>query len=176
MRIGVEPLVRVRDAHEREQLDSACVGGSVIQTQVSLHRLRQLAPYRQHRVQRGHRLLEDHPDAVASDIAHRLLILREQILVHKADAPAHDTARRAGNEAHDGERGDALAAAALTHQRERLSFLDVERDAVDGFHHAPWSEEVRTKIVYFQQRAHRETQPITHRLGGNGADAPDPNV
>ena len=29
-------------------------------------------------------------------------------------------------------------------------FLDVERDAVDGFHHAPRSEEVRTKIVYFQ--------------------------
>ena len=44
-------------------------------------------------------------------------------------------------------RGDALAAAGLADQAERLAGPDVQRDAVDRLHHAVMGEEVGPQIV-----------------------------
>jgi hypothetical protein len=66
-------------------------------------RLGQLQPDGQHRVERGHRLLEDHRDVAAAHRAHRVLAEREEIAPGKEDAAADDAPGRAGEEAHDAE-------------------------------------------------------------------------
>ena len=48
-----------------------------------LHGFSQLPPNREHRVQRRHRLLEDHSYPVAPDVAHGLLGLVEQVVAQK---------------------------------------------------------------------------------------------
>src|SRR5215203_1989889 len=44
---------------------------------------------------------------------------------------------RVGQESQDGERRDRLAGAGLAHQRHRLAWLYVERDAIDREHVPP---------------------------------------
>ena len=51
---------------------------------------------RQHRIQRRHRLLEDHRDLFAADRSHLGLRQREQIAPFEEDAPADDSPRRLG--------------------------------------------------------------------------------
>jgi len=82
------------------------------------------------RVQRGHRLLEDHRDLVAADPLHLGLGERQQVAAAVADAPAGDPARRVRDEAQDGQRGDALAAAGFPHDAQGLATAQVEGEAV----------------------------------------------
>ena len=84
-------------------------------------RLGDLAADREHRVERRHRLLEDHRDVVAADVAHFPFGQVEQIGALEADRAFDDAAWRRGDEAHDRQRGDALAAARFTDHRERLA-------------------------------------------------------
>ena len=83
------------------------------------------------RVQRGHRLLEDHRDLVAADRAHLALGELEQILARRRAPRPFDAPGRMRDEPHDRERGHALAAARFADDAERAALGDVERDAVD---------------------------------------------
>ena len=80
-------------------------------------RLDDLVADREDRVQRRHRLLEDHRDLVAADrAASRDSAKRERGHVAARDRicpPADDAPGGDGDEPHDRERGDALAAARL---------------------------------------------------------------
>jgi hypothetical protein len=80
-----------RDLHQLQHLDRALHRLGAAELLVQLHALGDLPADAQHRVERGHRLLEDHRDAVAADAAHLLLAEAEQV----AAAVAH-RARRAG--------------------------------------------------------------------------------
>ncbi|MNG30200.1 hypothetical protein D3C84_1157730 [compost metagenome] len=75
--------------------------------------LHQLIPDRLHRVERRHGLLEDHGDAVAAHPVHLIRRQGEQLLPLKADGAGHHLTVGPGQQPHDGERGDALAAAGL---------------------------------------------------------------
>ena len=79
-----------------------------------------------HRVERGHRLLEDHRDAVAADRAHLVFVEAEKIGAFEHDGAADDLARRVRHQAHDRKRGHALAAAGLADDGQRLAATDVE--------------------------------------------------
>src|SRR5262249_50257881 len=70
------------------------------------------------RVQRGHRLLEDHRDLVAADAAHLLLRKARQISGLKSNFAADDAAGTLGQKLHNRERGHALAAAGLADQTD----------------------------------------------------------
>jgi len=85
---------------------------------------------RHHRVQGGHRLLEDHGDLAAAVAAHGLRAEAEQVGAAEADAPGH--AGGWGQQAKDRERGGGLARAGLADQAEGLAGVDRERDALDG--------------------------------------------
>src|SRR5437667_5051772 len=104
-------------------------------------------------VQRGTRVLEDHGDLLAAHARHqclRVLAPAALVLLHRHDAPillrdariflqtveqvarravrvqvdaAADHARPGGDEARGRERGDALAASALSHYAERFAAL-----------------------------------------------------
>jgi hypothetical protein len=61
---------------------------------------------------------------------------RQQLGVVEANAARDNAARGRRHEAHDGERGDRLAASALAHHAERFATLERERYAVDRADHA----------------------------------------
>ncbi len=74
------------------------------------------------RVERGHRLLEDHRDLLAADAcASRAAPSVEQIASLEHDAAADDPARRLASRPQDRQRGDALAAARFADDAERLA-------------------------------------------------------
>ena len=83
-------------------------------------RLRDLEPDRQHGIERGHRFLEDHRDRVAADLLHLRFVERHQVAPIKEHAAGGDAPVRLGHEAHDRERGDALAASGFADQRQGL--------------------------------------------------------
>src|SRR6185437_1513754 len=102
---------------------------------VQYEHLGDLPADRRQRIERGHRLLEDHANAVAAQRAHlgRRGVLYLLAVEHD---PAAAERQGAFQQAHDRERGDALAAARFAHQPERFAAADLERDVlgriVDG--------------------------------------------
>ena len=77
------------------------------------------------RVQRGHRLLEDHREIAPAPPAPGRGSARDQIVAVEHDA-ARGEADRARQQPHDAERQHALAAAGLADHAERLARLDGE--------------------------------------------------
>src|SRR6185312_15922311 len=114
------------------------------------HGLRNLVANGEHRVQRGHWLLEDHGDPVPADVAHPGGREREQVLALEQD-PASGNAPGLRDEAHDAEGQHGLAAPALADDAERLAAVDVEADAVHGRHIAAGSAEDGANVVDLQE-------------------------
>jgi hypothetical protein len=73
-------------------------------------RLADLVADREQRIERGHRVLQDHGDALAAHAAHLGIRLVEQVLALEHHPPADD-ARRRRQQAQDGQRKRALARA-----------------------------------------------------------------
>ena len=113
--------------------------------------LADLAADVQDRVQRSHRLLEDHRDVVAAHVAHLGFAEREQVAPGESDRTRYDAARRRWHEAQHRERGDTLAAAGLADDRQGLAGHDMERHAVDGADDAVTGEEPGLQIGDFEQ-------------------------
>src|SRR5262249_22917559 len=101
------------------------------QVLVKACRLADLRADGQHRVKRGHRLLEDHRDVVAAHRPHLRFVELEQIAAIEFDRAADDPAGRIGDEPHHGERRHALAAAGFADDRQRLTRSQREREVVD---------------------------------------------
>src|SRR5439155_3684761 len=108
-----------------------------------------------HRIERRHRLLEDHRDLVAPHGAELLGLEREDVASLELDeAAGTDVPGWLGNEAEDGERGDRLAAPRLPHDAEGLTGPDIEGDAVDGPRRAAalLGHEIGLQVPHAQQR------------------------
>ena len=83
----------------------------------------------EHRIERGHRLLEHHRDAGAADALHaRVRRGASGPAPSNRTLPAGDARRRLRQQAHDGQRGDALAAAGFADDAEDLARREVEAD------------------------------------------------
>src|SRR5439155_941823 len=120
--------------------------------EVDLEPFGELAADGEHRVERGHRLLEDHRDLPAPHASHLLLGEREEIASLEHHLAADDLARRLRDEPHDREGADALAAAGFTDERDGLAFLHVPGDVVDRTHHAATRQKLRREIAHVEQR------------------------
>src|SRR6185437_511364 len=114
-------------------------------------RLGELVADREDRVERGHRLLEDHADAGAAQPPHRALVERQKILAGEAYAAGGDARRRLGQKPHDRQGGDALAAAALADDAEHLALGDLEADVVDGGDLAASAGEDGSQVLHREQ-------------------------
>jgi hypothetical protein len=138
------------DADLTQQLDSALVRRPRVDLLVRLDRLRDLLADAVHRVQRRHRVLEDHPDLVAAVVLHLRVGLQEQVVALVADLAAElrvDAARQA----HDRHRGHALPRAGLADDPDHLAALELERHAIDGAHDPVLGRELHREIVDFEQ-------------------------
>ena len=117
-------------------------------------RLGDLATDRHRRVERGHRVLEDHADVVAADLADLLLADRHEVAAVQSDLAAGDEPAPR-QQAHDRHRGHRLAAAGLADDAHGLSRLDVEAEAVDGVDGAAAQADPGLEIVDLEQSRHR---------------------
>src|SRR5882762_2627613 len=129
----IHPLLRVGDTDELEHLDGAGPPGPARQTLVDDGRLGDLIAHGEHRIERRHRLLEDHRDLVATDGPQLAGLEGQQVAPFELDeAPGADMAGGLGDETENGERRDGLAASRLAHDAQRLTRLHLEGDAVHG--------------------------------------------
>ena len=69
-------------------------------------------------IQAGHRLLENHRDAISANGTHSLFRQFKQISAIEIYFACDDFARRVGYKTHNGQRGNAFAAAAFTDEAQ----------------------------------------------------------
>ena len=155
VRIVVEAPLGRRDAHPAQHLDRVRLRRLAADPTVAQDALDDLLADGERRVERAHRLLEDHRDPVAAQLAHRRRRQLEQIGALEPDLAAGDAARRPRHESHDRQCGDALAAAGLADDAERAARLQREAHAVDGAELAAFDVETGAEITDLEQRAHR---------------------
>ena len=111
----------------------------------------QLVADRIDRVQAGHRLLEDHGNAVAAHIAHLLGRIGEQIFSVEPNLAAKNLAGRGLDQLHDGQLRHRLAGAGLANHSDDLVLIDMETYIVDGFDLTSIGKKGGAKIFYIQQ-------------------------
>jgi hypothetical protein len=118
---------------------------------VDAEHLGELRAHVPHRVQRRRRLLEDHRDPVAAQLAHVVAGKLQEVLAVEEDlARLHPAGL--GHQAHDREAGHALAAAGLPDEAHDLAAVDVEIDAVDGPDDAVPRMERGLEATHLEQR------------------------
>jgi hypothetical protein len=88
-------------------------------------------PIGEHRVERGHRLLEDHRDVAAAVLAHLVFGQREKIAALEQHAAAGHPARRLREKAHHRERGHGFPAAGLADQGHHFARIDAPAHPLD---------------------------------------------
>jgi hypothetical protein len=154
VRVLREPAPGVRDPHHGEQLERPRARLRRAHLHVDLQPLGELPSDGEHRVERGHRLLEDHRDVPAAHGAHFFLGELEEIASLVEDLPALDAAGRLGDEAHYAEGRHRLAATRLSDQRHGLALLDVPRDPVDRAHRARRAQKAGSQVPDFKKCRH----------------------
>ncbi len=129
MRVGVKGFAPVRDAHLLEQLERTALGRAAVEAEVEANVLGQLAPDREHRVERRHRVLEDHREVAPGELATPCGGKGEQVVAVEAHAPLDRSSVR--QHAEQCQHRHRLSAAALPGDAEHLPVLDPVIDSVD---------------------------------------------
>ena len=135
VRIRIEPTCGIGDADKVQQLDRARPRGPAVQPAMHGEALGDLQPDRQHRVERGHRLLEHDGDVLA---AHRRVQRRLGQRQEIGPAP-HDASagrRMAREQTQDGAQDQAFARTGFADQADHFTGGDGDLDAVDRAHRA----------------------------------------
>ena len=127
------------------------------------HRLDHLGVDPQHRVERHHRVLEDHRDAAPRSSRSSASGRPTSSRPSKRIEPPDDAARRI-DQADDREAGDGLARARLADQPQHLAGADVKLDAVDRLHHAGLGEEMRRAGLRTRERPARRSSSSQPRV------------
>ena len=130
MRVRRQPLIRRRYADEAKCFDSARPGIGLRHLVVGPYGLDHLGLDRQNRVERHHRVLEDHGNFLAPDGAHLLGRAPDKVPALEQDFAASHAPRRV-DQPEDGETGDRLARAGLADKSQNLAAADLEGHAVD---------------------------------------------
>src|SRR5690606_30411031 len=128
-------------------------------------------------------LLEDHRDPVAAQLGHLPLGELGQFLAIEADRSADDPARHR-DQSEDGEGGDRLAAAGLTHDAQDLAGVDVDVDPVHRLDHSVPGEEVGLEVGHLEQvlvgsspgAYGRVVVAHSFRLGSRASRRPSPSM
>ncbi len=137
---------------------------------VPLQHLGDLQPDRDHRVQRGERVLEDHAHVAAAAVPHLPVGEPQQVGALERHL-AGDRVAALGQQPHDRQRRHGLAATGLADQADGLAGLHREAHAVDGrerFRAAPVEDDLEVADVeqchrdyrrFFGSRASRSDSP-----------------
>ena len=151
MRIGAQPGFGVRDADFGQEFDHAGpdrAGARVVQ----FDDLADLLFDGVQRIERGHRLLEDHRDPRAAHAAKRPLAHGQHVLAIEQDLSAGMPRGGIGQQAHERLGRHRLARTGFADQRERAPALQREGDAID---HRRFAESDGEIAHIEQRRGHR---------------------
>ncbi len=107
MRIVVDTPLGVGNPDHPERLDSAIASLGAIGVLMQPDGLANLAADSEDRIQRRHRLLENHRDPRAANVAHLGLAQLQEILILEDYFAAHDS-RRLGQQPHDRKHAGGL--------------------------------------------------------------------
>ena len=155
VRVLLEAPLRLADADHPEELDRSLIRALLAEAQMEHHGLRELQTDGQHRIERGHGLLEHHGDLAAAHTANCVIAHREQIPAPETDRAAFENlAGRMGDETQNRHCADRLAAAGLSDNRDRLALAHMVRDPVDGLDGTLGGVEIGTERLDFQQLGH----------------------
>ena len=128
VRVARKNALRLGQTHVCEHLDDAFFAHSWAQLGVNLDDLIGLAADGHQRVQRDHRLLEDHGDATTAHGTDVLGRQRQHVLPLKHHAAQGDANMRLGQQAKDRLGHDGLAGAGLADHAQDFPAHDLERD------------------------------------------------
>ncbi len=109
---------------------------------------------REDRVERCHRLLEDHRDIVAANRAHLVLGHLQKIRSIVEDLPADDLPRWTGDQAHDRERRHRFAAAGFADKAKGLATIELEAHPIDGTGDSVVGFEMSPEVPDFEKFCH----------------------
>ena len=154
VRIIAEALLRRRNVNHAQHLDRQILCRIPAHRPMTQDAFDYLLAHRQHRVERGHRLLEDHRDAIAAKLSQGGRRKPQKIDAIEQDLAAGDPPGRARHQAHDRQCGDALAATGLADDAERSSRIDRKADAVDRGEFAALDLKECLERANIEQRAH----------------------
>ncbi len=169
MRIGGGDARRLRQPHAAEQTRGLRPGGAGRHGAVQPQRLGDLSPDRLQGIERGHRLLEDHRDAVAAPSAELGIGQAEELLPvepHRAGRK-----RALGQQPHQGQRRHRLAAAGFADDAEDAAALEREADAAQHGERPARTGQLDAEIGDREQRHQRRRR----RRGSRRSRSPSPS-
>ncbi len=109
MRVGAEPLLRFANTDLLEELQRSRAGGRTLELLVDFQDFADLLLDRVQRIERCHRLLEDHGDVVAADMPELVVARLQEILPVEEDFAARMACGGVGQELQDRVGGDGFA-------------------------------------------------------------------
>jgi hypothetical protein len=114
----------------------------------------------QDRIERRHRVLEDHCDPAAAHAAKVLLGQADELDPLEPDRTRDDAAGRV-DEAEQREARHALARSGFADEPKHLAATEREGDAVDRFDDAGLGEEMRGEIPHLEECGHRFSRGLS---------------
>ena len=152
MRVGAHAFRGPRYPHALHQLDRAVKSVALRHVGiVNPDLLGDLGAHAVHRVERAHRILEDHRNPRAAEVLELRLACRDHVLTVEQRL-ALEAGVGAAREAHQRHRGNGLAGARLAHDRHHLAAVDRERHAVHGLNDAVLGGERHAQVRHLQER------------------------
>ena len=138
--------------------------------------LRQLASDRNHRVERRHRLLENHGNFRTANSTHllALCIIIQQIFSFKQHLAAHDFARRRLNELHNRHLRNGFAASGFTANRNDFALVNMVRNVIDSLYLAFGCKKGCSQVLDFKQFFRHHIFPLS--LGSSASRRPSPTT
>ena len=127
----VQTLLGARESDEAEHLNCTVKRLLLADPAVDEDRLGDLVTDALGRVKRGHGVLEDHGDVVATNLLHLLVRELREVLAHEVDAAARDVPP-GRQKLQDRQSRHRLAATRLADDAERLACFDVQTHAAYG--------------------------------------------
>jgi len=110
---------------------------------------------RVHRIERAHRLLEDHGHIVAAHLTHRGFVGLHQVDAVEFHGPRRMARRGIGQKFQDGQSRHRFAGPGFADDGNRFAPVDIERDLAHGMGHLAGDGEIDGQVPDRQQRPAR---------------------
>ena len=174
VRVAVELARRVGHLHALEQLQRLGARRRALQPTVPAQHLTDLLADAHHRVQRAHRLLEDHRHLAAAQRAPLRLGQGEQVALAPPGLPAPHRHRRR-QQAHQRQRQHALARARLADHAQHLARREVEVHPVQDQRPGPADAGVEAADAQQRRGGCRAHRAFTRMRGSSTSRRPSPS-
>ena len=164
MRILFKASRRIGDTDAIEHRQRFRFRRPAVQPLIAHQNFAHLAANGQHRIQRRHRVLENHRNLTAANPPHLLRRFLRQVIAAKANAAAGNFAIIA-QQLENRFTGDALTASGFSDNADQFPGVQRKTDATHRVYFTLTGEEGCVQVFKFQQVTHRGWLPVQRRYG-----------